>query len=90
MSSDSNPDHKTHIKVCHGRACSGRFSKYTLERAEVEIEKNGQENITCETCACQGNCEKGTTVVIEKGAQSQTYSQVDPIKMADLIRRMKA
>ena len=82
MSSDS----KTHIKVCHGRACEGRLSKYTLQRAEAETAD--REDILCDPCPCQGNCEDGTTVMIEKGGKSEQHSQVDPIKMAKLIKSL--
>jgi len=78
MSSDS----KTHIKVCHGRACSGQFSKYILERAQTEAA--GREDILCEECPCQDNCKKGPTVMVN----DQKHSHMDPVKIAKLIKSL--
>ncbi len=73
------------IKVCHGHACSGRFSKYILERAQAEAD--GREGLICEECPCQGNCEKGPTVIITKNDNDQKYSHMDPNEIAKIMKK---
>lgn len=74
------------MKVCCGHACSQRFSQYILERAEREAQKIPGK-IRVEACGCQGNCEKGPTIVLEKNQKKEILSHGDPIKAAQIIKK---
>ncbi len=83
------------IKVCHGHSCSQLFSKYTFDRAKEELEiKNNErglskyEKIELEKCPCQGNCKNAITVVEEKDKKRKLHSQMNPIKITKMIKKM--
>jgi NADH:ubiquinone oxidoreductase subunit E len=71
------------IKICTGPACHKNFSQYTLERAEREAAKNPKLQI--ETCGCQGNCERGPTVVTEKNGKKNVHNRVNGIELKRII-----
>lgn len=73
------------IKVCTGHACSQNFSQYTLERAEAEAAKNPK--IKVETCGCQGNCERGPTVVIEQGGKKTVHNFMNGVELKKIISK---
>ncbi|PID70410.1 hypothetical protein CSB37_01835 [bacterium DOLZORAL124_38_8] len=74
---------KARVSVCTGPACSKRFSKYVLERAEAEAKRNSKVSVCAGNCC--GNCAKGVSVVVEKNGNRKIISEVDPIKVAKLI-----
>jgi NADH:ubiquinone oxidoreductase subunit E len=77
------PEKKSIVKICAGRACSGRFSDFVAERAEQE--KNLKKiDVEIERCACQGLCEKGPIVV----TNGETKMYVDPVEMGKLMKKM--
>ncbi len=45
------------IKVCHGKTCSEKFSKYILARLEADKDFYGYENISIEKGICMGKCD---------------------------------
>ncbi len=77
----------THIKVCQGASCHKNMSAFTLERAEKEASK--RTDITVEGCGCQGHCEKGPTVIIEKNGDKKVHHHVSSAEMGQLIKQTK-
>ncbi len=84
------------IKVCHGHACLKNLSNYTFDRAKSDLgitEEDGgiseNKKIKLEKCACQGRCDKGPIVVVEKGGQSLYHQNINPIEIAKIIKQNK-
>ncbi len=84
------------IKVCHGRACTENFGKYTFERARAELKIENLEGGTSldkkfivEKCSCLGRCEQGPNVKIEYKGKERILNKCTPIKIAEEISRMK-
>jgi NADH:ubiquinone oxidoreductase subunit E len=76
---------KTIFKVCTGPSCTKNFSQYIWERAVSTAKKIIGSQI--ETCGCQGRCEKGPTVVVQKADQKKIYANMSPVKMAELMKK---
>ncbi|MBX9808999.1 (2Fe-2S) ferredoxin domain-containing protein [Candidatus Gracilibacteria bacterium] len=73
------------VKVCGGRACSERHSEYIKKRLEADIEfyKYNEDEVTIESCLCQGRCKEGPTVVY--GNDVQIYQ--NPVKSSEFLRK---
>ncbi|MBT3349390.1 hypothetical protein HN954_00500 [bacterium] len=76
------PEKKSTVKICAGRACSGRFSDFVAERAEQEITSKNLD-VKIERCACQGLCDRGPIVILD--GETKTY--VDPVEMGKLLKK---
>jgi NADH:ubiquinone oxidoreductase subunit E len=76
----------TVIKICGGNACSQNFSRYIVERAKHEVENHTSFEI--QEVGCQGKCENGPTVMIEKNGKKQVFSRMNPVEMGKLIQRL--
>lgn len=87
MPLDDTPS--TKVNVCHGHACSGRLSRYVLERAQNEAQAHHLD-LQVTPCPCRDNCENGPTVVIEHNGQQTLHSHVDPPTIAKLIKQLNA
>jgi len=46
------------IKVCTGKSCGGKYSKYIITRLENDIKFYNWKNIELETTLCMGQCKK--------------------------------
>ncbi len=80
---------KTTIGVCTGPRCTQKLSHYTLERAKNECVFSKKENeIAIEECGCQGNCEKGPTIIIRQGENREQKSFVSPLEISKIIKRL--
>ena len=84
---NKNTQATTCMKICSGHACSKNFSQYILERAESEAKKIPGK-ISVESCGCQGNCEKGPTIVLEKNGKKEIIPHATPIKAAEIIKKI--
>lgn len=80
---------KITLKVCKGQACRGRFSDLTKQRAIQEKEKHDLKNIAIESTPCQSQCEHGPIVVYEKGTCSEALHEITPIRMGQLIKKLR-
>mgnify|MGYP003834177999 CR=1 FL=1 len=70
------------VKVCTGKTCSDRMSKYILDRLNREKEKaDWGDNIQIEPCTCQGNCAIGPTVLFDK----EMLSGMNPVKASEQL-----
>lgn len=70
------------VKVCTGKVCSDRMSKYILDRLTREKEKAAWgDEIQIESCACQGNCAIGPTVLFDK----EMLSGMNPVKASEQL-----
>ncbi|MBP9812713.1 (2Fe-2S) ferredoxin domain-containing protein [Candidatus Gracilibacteria bacterium] len=72
------------IKVCHGRACSERFSSYIFSRLEADRDfYRYPDEIILEKCLCQGRCKEGPVVVYNNDIQ--IYQ--NPVKASEILRK---
>lgn len=70
------------VKVCTGKTCSDRMSKYILDRLNREKEKaDWGNNIQIESCTCQGNCAIGPTVLFDR----EMLSGMNPVKASEQL-----
>ena len=75
------------VKVCTGRSCSERNSKYIITRLEWDKEFYSYgEDVEIESCLCQGRCKEGPTVAF--GNDIQIYQ--NPVKASEILRKKVA
>lgn len=79
---------KTILKICNGKMCSSKFSSYILERAKNDIQNKDLKHIQVESCGCQGNCEKGPTVILEQGGKKERLSFMNPAEIGNVICKL--
>ncbi len=53
------------VQVCRGNSCTSRGSAYVVKRLEGDIERLELSGVELEDCLCQGNCQKGPTILID-------------------------
>lgn len=72
------------VKICHGKSCSERFSKYILTRLEADKEfyKYG-ENVKIETSLCMGRCNFWPNINID----GEIISGQNPIKSSEILKK---
>ena len=75
------------VRVCDGKVCRERLSKFVMKRLESDVEKFGFGNdVNLEFCGCVGRCKKGPNVVID-GAICEN---MDPVRASkEFFRRKK-
>ncbi|MBP9779850.1 NAD(P)H-dependent oxidoreductase subunit E [Candidatus Gracilibacteria bacterium] len=72
------------VKVCTGRSCTERHSNYILTRLQADREfYHFPEELTIESCLCQGKCKEGPTVVYDNDVQVGQ----NPVKSSELLRK---
>lgn len=64
------------IRICKGKTCSWKFSKYITERLKQDIEKIKIEWVEIEETPCMGRCKSAPNVNFDK--EEMIYA--DPIK----------
>ncbi len=75
------------IKVCTGKSCSERFSNFIMTRLEGDKAfYSYPEELTFETCLCQGRCKEWPTVVYDNDVQVGQ----NPVKASEILRRKVA
>jgi NADH:ubiquinone oxidoreductase subunit E len=75
------------VKVCTGRSCTERNSKYIINRLEGDTVFYGYgDDVAIEPCMCQGRCKEGPTVAF--GNDIQIYQ--NPVKTSELLRKKVA
>lgn len=75
------------VRVCGGRSCSERNSKYILTRLEADNEFYGYgDDVSLESCLCQWRCKEWPTVSF--GNDVQIYQ--NPVKSSELLRKKVA
>lgn len=77
---------KITLKICTGHSCSKKFSQYIVERAQTSAKSSN--NITIETCGCRGLCKKGPNVIQTSPQTEKSHSDMSPIKIAHLIKKL--
>ena len=74
------------VSVCSGRTCSERGSKYVVMRLRGDVTRLGYDRVEIDECLCQGNCEKGPTVLFD----GTIFPYMNPVKASEeLSRRVK-
>ncbi len=71
------------IKVCHGKTCSEKFSKYILARLEADKDFYGYENISIEKGICMGKCDFWPNVNIDW----EIFSAQNPVKSSEILKK---
>ncbi|QCQ21456.1 complex I 24 kDa subunit family protein [Desulfoglaeba alkanexedens] len=85
------PRGRTIVHVCTGTACHVRGAPKILDRVKQDLGLNPGETtedmaLTLETVNCVGACASAPVVVVG----GETYSEMTPNKMAEIIKAIKA
>ena len=73
------------IKVCIGKTCKDRFSKYILTRLKNDKEKFSLKDIEIEECMCLWNCKKWPNIV----KNNQIINYANPAKASEILLKNK-
>lgn len=75
------------MKVCTGRSCSERHSKYILARLRADKAKfDKDDKIAITECGCQGRCSEGPVFYFEK----ELFTRGNPVKASEVFLRKLA
>lgn len=75
------------MKVCTGRSCSERHSKYILARIRADKAKFDKEDkIDIVECGCQGRCSEGPIFYFDK----ELFTRGNPVKASEVFLRKLA
>ncbi len=69
------------IKVCTGKTCSEKFSKYIITRIKNDTRFYKWKNVRVEESLCMGHCKKGPNIKIEK----EIHNYINPARASELI-----
>lgn len=69
------------VKVCTGKSCASKFSKYITTRLENDTKFYDWKNVELEECLCLWECKKWPNIKIDK----ETFNYVNPAKASDII-----
>lgn len=69
------------VKICTGKTCSGKFSKYITTRLERDTEFYKWKGVKIEESCCMWECKKSPSIKIDK----ETFNYVWPAKASELI-----
>jgi NADH:ubiquinone oxidoreductase subunit E len=75
------------MKVCTGKSCTERFSKYIAARVvadKAKFDKN--DKIAIEECLCRGKCQEGPNFLYEK----ELFTRGNPVKASEVFLRKLA
>lgn len=73
------------VKICKGRSCTERHSEYIEKRliADKDFYHYTDEEVTIESCLCQGRCKEGPTVVFSNDVQVGH----NPVRASEMLRK---
>lgn len=84
------------IKICKWHACKGRNSQYVFDWAanalglpESEGGKTEDWEFSLEFCSCLWKCDRAVNAKIEDWKNSQLHSNLDPLKMRNIVKNLK-
>lgn len=70
------------VKICQGKTCGWKFSKYILARLENDVKLYDWKDVKLEPILCMWECKKWPNILIEK----ELYNYVNPAKASELIK----
>ncbi|MCH8518299.1 NAD(P)H-dependent oxidoreductase subunit E [Candidatus Gracilibacteria bacterium] len=74
------------IKICTGRSCKEKFSRYMMQRVERDRDfYNWKQDVSCSECLCLGACEKAPNVNID----GEIHSYMNGVKLSGKILQLK-
>lgn len=75
------------MKVCTGKSCSERYSRYIVARLVADKAKfDKDDKIAIEECPCRGQCKDGPVFLYEK----ELFTRGNPVKASETFLRKLA
>ncbi len=71
------------VKICTGKACSSRYSKYISARLENDKKFHDMKKLTISECACMWQCKKWPNIKIK----NQVHNYMNPANASGITKK---